>query len=54
MREGTTRISFSWFSWTEIFNLAGLLKLFAPFMDKMMGADFEAGLIHLKKLAEQH
>lgn len=31
-----------------------MMKLFAPFMDKMVGADFEAGLNNLKKLAEQN
>jgi uncharacterized protein YndB with AHSA1/START domain len=30
-----------------------MMKLFAPFMDKMVGPDFQAGLENLKKLAEQ-
>jgi uncharacterized protein YndB with AHSA1/START domain len=30
-----------------------MMKLFAPFMDKMVGPDFEAGLANLKKVAEQ-
>lgn len=30
-----------------------MMKLFAPFMDKMVGPDFQAGLDNLKKLAEQ-
>ncbi|MFZ3000769.1 MAG: SRPBCC family protein [Undibacterium umbellatum] len=30
-----------------------MMKLFAPFMDKMVGPDFEAGLSNLKKLAEK-
>ncbi|MDE2427849.1 MAG: SRPBCC family protein [Burkholderiales bacterium] len=30
-----------------------MTKLFAPFMDKMVGPDFQAGLDNLKKLAEQ-
>ncbi|MBC3916502.1 SRPBCC family protein [Undibacterium sp. CY18W] len=30
-----------------------MMKLFAPFMDKMVGPDFEAGLANLKKLAEK-
>lgn len=31
-----------------------MMKLFAPFMDKMVGPDFEAGLNNLKKLAEKN
>jgi uncharacterized protein YndB with AHSA1/START domain len=31
-----------------------MMKLFAPFMDKMVGPDFQAGLDNLKKLAEQN
>ncbi|MFZ6741708.1 SRPBCC family protein [Undibacterium sp. JH2W] len=31
-----------------------MMKLFAPFMDKMVGPDFEAGLSNLKKLAEKN
>ena len=31
-----------------------MMKLFAPFMDKMVGPDFEAGLDNLKKLAEKN
>ena len=30
-----------------------MMKLFAPFMDKMVGPDFQAGLDNLKKIAEQ-
>jgi uncharacterized protein YndB with AHSA1/START domain len=30
-----------------------MMKLFAPFMDKMLGPDFEAGLLKLKKIVEQ-
>lgn len=30
-----------------------MMKLFVPFMDKMVGPDFAAGLDNLKKLAEQ-
>ncbi|MCH8621531.1 SRPBCC family protein [Undibacterium sp. TS12] len=30
-----------------------MMKLFAPFMDKMVGPDFEAGLANLKKYAEK-
>jgi uncharacterized protein YndB with AHSA1/START domain len=31
-----------------------MMKLFAPFMDKMVGPDFEAGLNNLKKIAEKN
>lgn len=31
-----------------------MMKLFAPFMDRMLGPDFEAGLNNLKKIAESH
>jgi uncharacterized protein YndB with AHSA1/START domain len=31
-----------------------MMKLFAPFMDKMLGPDFEAGLNGLKKLSESN
>lgn len=30
-----------------------MMKLFSPFMDKMIGGDFDGGLKNLKKLAEQ-
>lgn len=30
-----------------------MMKLFAPFMDKMVGPDFQTGLENLKKLVEQ-
>lgn len=30
-----------------------MMKLFSPFMDKMIGPDFEAGLLKLKKIVEQ-
>jgi hypothetical protein len=30
-----------------------MMKLFVPFMDKMVGADFAAGLKNLKALAEK-
>lgn len=42
-------------TWTMNGNTEGnlMMKLFAPFMDKMVGADFETGLANLKKLAEK-
>jgi hypothetical protein len=30
-----------------------MMKYFAPFMDKMVGPDFEAGLKNLKEVAEK-
>jgi hypothetical protein len=30
-----------------------MMKLFAPFMDKLVGPDFEGGLKNLKGIAEQ-
>ncbi|GGC95104.1 SRPBCC family protein [Undibacterium terreum] len=30
-----------------------MMKLFSPFMDKMVGSDFDSGLKNLKKLVEQ-
>jgi uncharacterized protein YndB with AHSA1/START domain len=47
---GTTKITWSMHGTSEG-NL--MMKLFAPFMDKMVGPDFQAGLDNLKKLAEQ-
>ena len=47
---GGTKITWSMHGTSEG-NL--MMKLFAPFMDKMVGPDFEAGLNNLKKLAEQ-
>ena len=47
---GTTKITWSMHG-TSKGNL--MMKLFAPFMDKMVGPDFQAGLDNLKKLAEQ-
>ena len=47
---GATKITWS-MQGTSEGNL--MMKLFAPFMDKMVGPDFQAGLDNLKKLAEQ-
>lgn len=47
---GVTKITWSMHGTSEG-NL--MMKLFAPFMDKMVGPDFQAGLDNLKKLAEQ-
>ena len=49
-QSGGTKITWSMHGTSEG-NL--MMKLFAPFMDKMVGPDFEAGLNNLKKLAEQ-
>ena len=46
---GATKITWSMHGTSEA-NL--MMKLFAPFMDKMVGPDFQAGLDNLKKLAE--
>ena len=47
---GATKVTWS-MQGTSEGNL--MMKLFAPFMDKMVGPDFQAGLDNLKKLAEQ-
>lgn len=47
---GATKITWSMHGTSEG-NL--MMKLFAPFMDKMVGPDFQDGLNNLKKLAEQ-
>ncbi|MES2050172.1 MAG: SRPBCC family protein [Pseudomonadota bacterium] len=49
-QSGATKITWSMHGTSEG-NL--MMKLFAPFMDKMVGPDFQAGLDNLKKLAEQ-
>ncbi|MES2038015.1 MAG: SRPBCC family protein [Pseudomonadota bacterium] len=46
-----TKITWTMLGTTEA-NL--MMKLFAPFMDKMVGPDFEAGLSNLKKFAEKN
>ncbi|WP_394779249.1 SRPBCC family protein [Undibacterium sp.] len=47
---GGTRVS-----WSMLGNSDGKLamRLFSPFMDKIIGGDFDSGLTNLKKLAEQ-
>jgi uncharacterized protein YndB with AHSA1/START domain len=42
-------------SWTNVGDMGRnpMMRWFAPFMDRMMGPDFEAGLANLKALAEK-
>jgi uncharacterized protein YndB with AHSA1/START domain len=49
-QDGGTKVT-----WSMQGNAEGklMMKLFIPFMDKMVGGDFDAGLKNLKKLAEK-
>ncbi|HTD05457.1 SRPBCC family protein [Undibacterium sp.] len=49
-QDGGTKLTWS-MQGTSEGNL--MMKLFAPFMDKMVGSDFDSGLKNLKKLVEQ-